>query len=324
MNKTVFISSTFYDLKEERKEIWELLKKYDVLVRGMEQFGARKEDSLTTCLTEVEQSDVYVGIIGYRLGSIDRNTGKSFTRLEYDKAHELGKEILIYLIDDETSKVYIKNIEFDKLPKLNAFKEILRERHTVDTFKDSDELKLKIQRQFEKYLTKKKTETKTKELDVYDQSKYILEKFFLVPKLISGSEIKLKVKFDTVPYPASKLICQITNMDFGKTICVNIKIVKPIIDAENFNSIFISYKNLENFLKLDKTKEYEIFGNIWFHEEKLESTTTKFKDISYKVWRDDANYYPEDDCYDQEPDQYYIQREFGEGQIVLTLKEIVS
>ena len=121
MNKTVFISSTFIDLKEERKGIWELLKKYDVLVRGMEQFGARKEDSLTTCITEVEQADIYVGIIGYRLGTIDKKSGKSYTQLEYDKANELGKEILIYLIDDELSKISPKYIEFDKIPKLNSF-----------------------------------------------------------------------------------------------------------------------------------------------------------------------------------------------------------
>ena len=153
MNKTVFISSTFVDLKKERKEIWELLKKYDVLIRGMEQFGARKEDSLTTCLTEVEQSDIYIGIIGYRLGSIDKKTGKSYTQLEYEKAYELNKEILIYLIDDELSKVSPKNIEFDKIPKLNSFKEILKERHTIDTFKDYSALSVKIKRQFEKYLT---------------------------------------------------------------------------------------------------------------------------------------------------------------------------
>ena len=144
MNKTVFISSTFVDLKEERKEIWELLKKYDVLVRGMEQFGARKEDSLTTCISEVEQSDIYVGIVGYRLGSIDKKTGKSYTQLEYDKAHELGKEILIYLADDESIKITPKNIEFDKISKLNSFKETIKERHTVDTFKDSEDLKQKI------------------------------------------------------------------------------------------------------------------------------------------------------------------------------------
>jgi len=35
MNKTVFISSTYDDLKEYRRAVWELLEKFDVKVRGM-------------------------------------------------------------------------------------------------------------------------------------------------------------------------------------------------------------------------------------------------------------------------------------------------
>jgi len=61
MRKTVFISSTYLDLKEERKEVWDCLDKFDVAVKGMEQFGARKSDPLTTCLTEC-------GVIGHLCG----------------------------------------------------------------------------------------------------------------------------------------------------------------------------------------------------------------------------------------------------------------
>ena len=60
MKKTVFISSTFLDLKDERKLVWETLRKYNVIVKGMEEFGARSTDPLTTCLTELEQSDIYI------------------------------------------------------------------------------------------------------------------------------------------------------------------------------------------------------------------------------------------------------------------------
>lgn len=319
MNKTVFISSTFVDLKEERKEIWNLLKKYDVLIRGMEQFGARKEDSLTTCLTELEQSDIYIGIIGYRLGSIDKKTGKSYTQLEYEKANELGKEILIYLIDDESSRVSPKFIEFDKIPKLNAFKETLKERHTIDTFKDSTDLKDKLSRQFEKYLTKKIVETKNK--DEYAESKSILDKFFLIPKAVSGLEVKLKVKFSDSLFPASKSICEIFNLDFGKTIGCYLHIISPKIDAENFRSIFVSYKFVDNFIKLDKSKEYEIYANVWFHETKVKSIDTTFKDKSYTVWTGDL---PDEYYENMEPEEpYYIEEKAGEGQIILTLKEIV-
>lgn len=56
MNRTVFISSTYDDLKQYRRAIWDLLENFEVNVRGMEQFGARKEAPLATCLTEVEQA----------------------------------------------------------------------------------------------------------------------------------------------------------------------------------------------------------------------------------------------------------------------------
>lgn len=322
MNKTVFISSTFIDLKEERKEIWELLKKYDVIIRGMEQFGARKEDSLTTCITELEQSDIYVGIIGYRLGTIDVKTGKSFTQLEYEKALELGKEILIYLIDDESSKVSPKNIEFEKIPRLNAFKNILKERHTIDTFKDSIDLKIKLSRQFEKYLTKKVKEDNNK--DEYVQSKAILDKFFLIPKAISGSEVKLKVKFGDFLFPASKTICELFTLDFGKTIGNDLKIMSPKIVAENFQTIFVNYKLIDEFMKLDRSKEYEIYGLVWFHETKVNSISTTFMDKTNKIWNAEMpeNYYINN--YDPDEEQYYTEKETGEGQIILTLKEIVK
>ncbi len=67
--KTVFISSTFKDLKEYRRQVWLILTRFDVAVRGMEEFGARTTGPLETCLAEVEQSEVYGGIIAYRLGS---------------------------------------------------------------------------------------------------------------------------------------------------------------------------------------------------------------------------------------------------------------
>jgi hypothetical protein len=63
-----------------------------------------KTSPLETCLAEVEQSDIYIGIISFRLGSIKTNTGKSFTQLEYEKALDLKKDILIYLRDERNSK----------------------------------------------------------------------------------------------------------------------------------------------------------------------------------------------------------------------------
>lgn len=100
MQHTIFVSSTFVDLQSHRKAVWDTLAEFDVAVRGMEQFGARTETPLQTCLFEVDQADIYVGIIAFRLGSIESQSGKSYTQLEYERALTRSKEILIYLVDE--------------------------------------------------------------------------------------------------------------------------------------------------------------------------------------------------------------------------------
>ena len=119
-----------------------MLEGFNVAVRGMEQFGARTEAPLETCLAEVEQSDVYVGIVAYRLGSLDPATGRSFTQLEYERATQLGKAILIYLADEDAARVRYTDIEIEPLARerLAAFKVTLGERHTVSSFSTPEDL----------------------------------------------------------------------------------------------------------------------------------------------------------------------------------------
>jgi hypothetical protein len=124
MQKTVFISSTYEDLAAHRQAVWQVLKDFNVAIKGMEEFGARTEGPLQTCLAEVEQSDVYLGIIAFRLGSIDNESDKSFTQLEYEHALQAKKEILIYLADEQQALVHYGDIETDQIrqEKLKSFK----------------------------------------------------------------------------------------------------------------------------------------------------------------------------------------------------------
>lgn len=110
----------------------------------MEKFGARKSAPLDTCLEEVSKSDIFIGIIGFRYGSVDKKSNKSFTQLEYEKAFELDKEILIYLMDENA---LIKVMHVDTGPSaigLRKFKKELKNKHTIDTFRDPVELVAKI------------------------------------------------------------------------------------------------------------------------------------------------------------------------------------
>lgn len=318
MIKTVFISSTYLDLKEERKKVWETLEKFDVIVKGMEQFGARRTNPLETCLTEVEQSDIYVGIIGMRYGSEEPKTSKSYSQLEYEKAIKLNIDILIYIIDEENSLINPSLIQYDKINKLNSFKSILKEHHTVDTFSNAQDLISKLQRKFTEKFTKKKEAIIENE---YENTIKILDLFFLMPAIYSGREIKLKVIFSAKPNPVSKNFCKNFEFEFGKTIVSKIKVIYPKFEFKNFNYIIIENKQIEEFLALDKTKEYEIYAKVLFKDEKVKKLTTDFRDITERVYYE--SYFEQvDDHYIPESTEYYDVLKVGDGQIALLLRDI--
>jgi|GEM_PF-714109 len=147
--KKIFISSTYQDLSPHRNRIWELLKTYEVEVRGMEEFGARTAKPLQTCLDEVSESDIFIGIIGMRYGSIDLESNKSFTQLEYEVAIEKGKEVLIYLFDEKEGKISPSLIDFENHSKLEEFKSLLKVNHTIDTFISENDLTEKLEKKLD-------------------------------------------------------------------------------------------------------------------------------------------------------------------------------
>ena len=283
MKKTVFISSTFKDLKNHRRKIWELLEGYDVNIRGMESFGARKDTPLTTSLSEVEQSDIYIGIIAYRLGKIDEASGKSITQREYERASELEREILVYMIDEKDSLVSYQNIDFGKKrEKLNAFKSILKERHTVDFFVNEDDLEEKIRRKFDEILTPKEA-ARELGIDEYKKSKELVDKFSLLPKNYSGQEAKLKIDFVDKPFPASKLLCTNFNLEFGKTIGIKIKIKEPQLATDTFEYSFMDEDKLNVYFSLEKQNDIEIYGKLQFSENNVDKVEANFVRKEYRV-----------------------------------------
>jgi len=321
MKKTVFISSTFEDLKEHRKKVWEILDKYyEVNIRGMERFGARKEAPLQTCLAEVEQSDIFVGVISCRLGTVDPTSSKSFVQLEYEKALELDKEIFIYLIDDKNGKVSPFFVDRGKNhDKLESFKSILKERHTIDTFIDEDDLADKLKRKFDELLSKKANQLSNAE-DDFEKSNDIIHKFLLLPKVFSSKELKLRIKLDGEPFPASKAICRSFCLSYGKTIGIRIKIIKPKIEEDAFNYLFVESKQAERFLNLNKEKEIEIYASPNFSEDTIDNIRAHFvsRTVSYvptSMLLDLANNFAP---------QIKTETIQAEGQIILLLKDIVD
>lgn len=89
----VFVSSTFQDLIDERREIMQALLEMDCLPAGMELFPAGNTDQWTLIQGVIEQSDYYLVILGGRYGSVTEE-GISYTEKEYDYAIDLGIPVM--------------------------------------------------------------------------------------------------------------------------------------------------------------------------------------------------------------------------------------
>lgn len=136
----VFISSTFQDLQEERKEVMQALLKLNCMPAGMELFPAANEEQLKMIKKVIDECDYYVLIIAGRYGSIDEKTGKSYTQLEYEYALEIEKPIIAFVHKDpgRIPIQYCENNE-EKRKKLEEFKEIVQNK-LVNYWVDSKEL----------------------------------------------------------------------------------------------------------------------------------------------------------------------------------------
>ncbi|MBW3576165.1 MAG: DUF4062 domain-containing protein [Actinobacteria bacterium] len=98
-DKRVFISSVMDGLEDERRAVAEAIRELGAEPIWFEEFGARDQDPEQAYLSEVELSDVYVGILGSRYGSQDAATGYSATHAEYLRAIERGLRVGVWVLD---------------------------------------------------------------------------------------------------------------------------------------------------------------------------------------------------------------------------------
>lgn len=96
---TAFISSEMTDLRAEREAVAEALRTAGLQVVFFEDLGGRDEDAQSAYLEGVARSDIYVGIVGDRYGSM-LSSGRSPTHEEYRYARERGKRISFWVARD--------------------------------------------------------------------------------------------------------------------------------------------------------------------------------------------------------------------------------
>ena len=92
----VFVSSTYEDLQEERREVMQALLELDCIPAGMELFPASSEDQWSLIKRVIDDCDYYLLIIAGRYGSTN-DKGISYTQMEFEYALSKGKPIIAFL-----------------------------------------------------------------------------------------------------------------------------------------------------------------------------------------------------------------------------------
>ena len=142
----IFLSSTSADLVDVRREVMRFLRVIPGDVIAMECFASDEDAPKAFCLEQVGHANFFIGIYAQRYGFVDPETGQSITEIEYRRAEDMLARgemlgLLVYVIDpDALWPIKFGESDGDSARKLALFKDHLRRRHVVRTFKDVADL----------------------------------------------------------------------------------------------------------------------------------------------------------------------------------------
>lgn len=144
----VFVSSTYTDLTEERQAAVEAILKAGHIPAGMELFTAGDQSQMTVIKRWIDESDVYMLILGGRYGSIEPESQKSYTHLEYEYALAQSKALFSVVtqeaaLNEKVKKHGLSVAETERPQQLKQFREEVT-KHMVSFWNDPRDIKLAI------------------------------------------------------------------------------------------------------------------------------------------------------------------------------------
>ncbi|HTR24767.1 MAG TPA: DUF4062 domain-containing protein [Terriglobales bacterium] len=136
----VFISSTYADLKEERKAVIQAVIELNCIPAGMELFPADNEEQFAFIKRVIDDCDYYLLIIAGRYGSVGSD-GISYTEKEFDYAISRGLPVIAFPHASPDDITFGKSEKDPALrEKLERFRKKVCTDRLVKMWKDAHEL----------------------------------------------------------------------------------------------------------------------------------------------------------------------------------------
>jgi len=138
---SVFISSTFDDLRPQREAVLKAVLENGHFPLGMELWGAADEQQWQIIQRQIDVADYYVVIIAHRYGS--QHKGVSWTEMEYNYAVEREVPVLGFILDEKAkwTPEFIDKGSASK--RLESFIKKAKKK-PVSFWKDTEELRTKV------------------------------------------------------------------------------------------------------------------------------------------------------------------------------------
>ncbi|MCC6370027.1 MAG: DUF4062 domain-containing protein [Bacteroidia bacterium] len=152
MNKRkfqVFISSTYKYMQDERQNAVEAILLSGNIPAGMELFAANNTSQIETIKNWIQESDIFLLLLGSRYGTIESRSNVSYIEMEFNYAKQLKKEMFCLITSDEYNDSRRKLFgddysETSNLEKYLQFKEKARKGRIVRFCNDLKDIKLYI------------------------------------------------------------------------------------------------------------------------------------------------------------------------------------
>lgn len=147
----IFVSSTYTDLIKERQAAVEAILIAGHIPAGMELFTAGDQTQMEVIKKWIDDSDIYLLILGGRYGSVENKTNKSYTHLEYEYAVKAKKPMFSVIIsDDALDKLQRQSLEQVNQKELTKFREDVSKK-IVRFWSDTKDIKLAIHETLPKF-----------------------------------------------------------------------------------------------------------------------------------------------------------------------------
>lgn len=201
----VFISSTYEDMKEYRSAASDALTNIQAIPMGMERFTVANQPPIDRCYEEIRQCQFCVSILGFRYGSLYKDTSLSYSELEFNEAERLGIPILAFIKKGELDANEINLDDFSKRERFRSRLQNSASNRLTVTFSSPEDLRDKLTRALQEEI-KRNEERKDDPESVKKNDKDCVEdyligaqmykNFILMPGEYCNQTVRLRVRFD--------------------------------------------------------------------------------------------------------------------------------